>query len=133
MVGPFDHSRHSSSGCGGPSLDARRRSAGARQHEAQAFPERDRNEVVERSVCRREERHRVGKQVAYGECTRSLRLCPLHGEDRDDARVDIVADVIADRLLNPEDSGIEQRCRERVAALCARFPLYSQQRQLQNV
>ncbi|MFM7086117.1 MAG: serine hydroxymethyltransferase [Cyanobium sp.] len=44
-----------------------------------------------------------------------------------------VADVIADRLLNPEDSAIEQRCRERVAALCDRFPLYAQQRQLQNV
>ena len=28
-----------------------------------------------------------------------------------------VADVIADRLLNPEDSAIEQRCRDRVAAL----------------
>ncbi len=44
-----------------------------------------------------------------------------------------VADVIADRLLNPEDSAIEQRCRERVAALCARFPLYAGERQLQNV
>lgn len=44
-----------------------------------------------------------------------------------------VADVIADRLLNPEDAGIEQRCRERVAALCERFPLYAGERQLQNV
>ena len=44
-----------------------------------------------------------------------------------------VADVIADRLLNPEDVGIEQRCRERVAALCERFPLYAGERQLQNV
>jgi len=35
-----------------------------------------------------------------------------------------VADVIADRLLNPEDGAIEQRCRERVTALCKRFPLY---------
>ena len=42
-----------------------------------------------------------------------------------------VADVIADRLLNPEDTAIEQRCRERVAALCSRFPLYSEQRALQ--
>ena len=44
-----------------------------------------------------------------------------------------VADVIADRLLNPEDTAIEQRCRERVAALCERFPLYAGERQLQNV
>jgi glycine hydroxymethyltransferase len=42
-----------------------------------------------------------------------------------------VADVIADRLLNPEDSAIEQRCRDRVATLCARVPLYSAQRALQ--
>jgi len=35
-----------------------------------------------------------------------------------------VADVIADRLLDPEDAVIELRCRERVKALCARFPLY---------
>jgi glycine hydroxymethyltransferase len=44
-----------------------------------------------------------------------------------------VADVIADRLLNPEDGAIEQRCRERVASLCERFPLYADARQLQNV
>ena len=42
-----------------------------------------------------------------------------------------VADVIADRLLNPSDDAIELRCRERVAALCERFPLYGSQRQLQ--
>jgi len=42
-----------------------------------------------------------------------------------------VADVIADRLLNPSDDAIELRCRQRVAALCARFPLYGGQRQLQ--
>jgi glycine hydroxymethyltransferase len=42
-----------------------------------------------------------------------------------------VADVIADRLLNPEDTAIEHRCRERVAALCERFPLYSDARALQ--
>ena len=35
-----------------------------------------------------------------------------------------VADVIADRLINPENDQIEQRCRERVAALCQEFPLY---------
>ncbi|MEB3270234.1 MAG: serine hydroxymethyltransferase [Synechococcus sp.] len=67
--------------------------------------------------------------------TSGLRLgtaaCTTRGFDQ--AAFREVADVIADRLLNPEDSGIEQRCRERVAALCARFPLYSQQRQLQNV
>lgn len=42
-----------------------------------------------------------------------------------------VADVIADRLLNPSDDAIELRCRQRVAALCERFPLYGGQRQLQ--
>ena len=36
-----------------------------------------------------------------------------------------VADVIADRLLNPDDAAIEQRCRERVANLCQRHPLYA--------
>ncbi len=35
-----------------------------------------------------------------------------------------VGNIIADRLLNPEDSAIEQQCRDRVAALCARYPLY---------
>jgi glycine hydroxymethyltransferase len=43
-----------------------------------------------------------------------------------------VADVIADRLLNPEDDAIEQRCRERVADLCRRFPLYGRERALQH-
>jgi len=42
-----------------------------------------------------------------------------------------VADVIADRLLQPEDGAVQQRCRERVAALCERFPLYGNQRTLQ--
>ncbi|WP_413747011.1 serine hydroxymethyltransferase [Synechococcus sp. MIT S9507] len=36
-----------------------------------------------------------------------------------------VADVIADRLLNPEDDAIQARCLERVASLCRRFPLYA--------
>ena len=36
-----------------------------------------------------------------------------------------VADVIADRLLNPEDDAIQSRCLERVASLCSRFPLYA--------
>ena len=44
-----------------------------------------------------------------------------------------VADVIADRLLNPEDSALELRCRERVALLCDRFPLYVSEPQLQPV
>ena len=37
-----------------------------------------------------------------------------------------VADVIADRLQNPGDSGVEERCRRRVEELCGRFPLYGQ-------
>ena len=36
-----------------------------------------------------------------------------------------VADVIADRLHQPEDDPVRQRCLERVSALCARFPLYA--------
>ncbi len=39
-----------------------------------------------------------------------------------------VADVIADRLLNPGDDTIERRCLERVAALCERHPLYGPSR-----
>lgn len=35
-----------------------------------------------------------------------------------------VANIIADRLLSPEDSAVEADCRSRVAALCNRFPLY---------
>ena len=50
----------------------------------------------------------------------------------DTAAFEEVADVIADRLLHPEDGAIEERCRQRVAALCERFPLYSEQRQLQH-
>ena len=65
--------------------------------------------------------------------TSGLRLgtaaCTTRGFDEDAFRE--VADVIADRLLNPEDSSIEERCRERVAALCERFPLYAHQRELQ--
>ncbi|MFN5193987.1 MAG: serine hydroxymethyltransferase [Cyanobacteriota bacterium] len=44
-----------------------------------------------------------------------------------------VADVIADRLLNPDDGAIEERCRARVAQLCQRFPLYSLESVLQTV
>ena len=35
-----------------------------------------------------------------------------------------IANIIADRLLSPEDSNVETDCRNRVAALCNRFPLY---------
>ena len=36
-----------------------------------------------------------------------------------------VADVIADRLLNPNDDSVQARCKERVLTLCSRFPLYA--------
>jgi glycine hydroxymethyltransferase len=65
--------------------------------------------------------------------TSGLRLgtaaCTTRGFDEEAFRE--VADVIADRLLNPEDEAIEERCRQRVAALCERFPLYAHQRELQ--
>jgi glycine hydroxymethyltransferase len=35
-----------------------------------------------------------------------------------------IANIIADRLLNPEDESVATDCRNRVAALCGRFPLY---------
>ena len=35
-----------------------------------------------------------------------------------------VADVIADRLLKPQDESIKAQCLERVRQLCGRFPLY---------
>ena len=35
-----------------------------------------------------------------------------------------IANIIADRLLNPDDETVAQECRRRVAALCDRFPLY---------
>lgn len=66
--------------------------------------------------------------------TSGLRLgtaaCTTRGFDAQAFRE--VADVIADRLLNPEDGAIEQRCRERVAALCERYPLYTSARELQH-
>ena len=40
-----------------------------------------------------------------------------------------VADVIADRLLNPEDDAMQKRCLDRVEQLCSRFPLYAEQKQ----
>ncbi|MEE3715814.1 serine hydroxymethyltransferase [Tumidithrix elongata RA019] len=35
-----------------------------------------------------------------------------------------IADIIADRLLNPEDEAVQETCKQRVATLCDRFPLY---------
>lgn len=35
-----------------------------------------------------------------------------------------IANIIADRLLNPSDETVAQSCRQRVASLCERFPLY---------
>lgn len=35
-----------------------------------------------------------------------------------------IANIIADRLLNPEDETIRNSCLRRVASLCDRFPLY---------
>lgn len=35
-----------------------------------------------------------------------------------------IANIIADRLLNPDDEAITANCRQRVADLCQRFPLY---------
>ena len=35
-----------------------------------------------------------------------------------------IANIIADRLLNPDDETVAQDCRQRVAAMCDRFPLY---------
>ncbi|NER36190.1 MAG: serine hydroxymethyltransferase [Oscillatoria sp. SIO1A7] len=35
-----------------------------------------------------------------------------------------IANIIADRLLNPSDEAIASNCRQRVASLCDRFPLY---------
>ncbi len=36
-----------------------------------------------------------------------------------------IADIIAERLLNPDDELIAEQCLRRVAALCDRFPLYA--------
>ena len=35
-----------------------------------------------------------------------------------------IANIIADKLLSPEDEAVQQKCLDRVAALCDRFPLY---------
>ena len=36
-----------------------------------------------------------------------------------------VAEIIADKLLNPEDNFINEQCKEKVSRLCKKFPLYS--------
>nr|WP_199291572.1 MULTISPECIES: serine hydroxymethyltransferase [unclassified Limnothrix] len=35
-----------------------------------------------------------------------------------------IGDIIAERLINAADASVEDACRDRVAALCDRFPLY---------
>lgn len=35
-----------------------------------------------------------------------------------------IGNIIADRLLKPEDDTVAQECQQRVATLCTRFPLY---------
>ena len=35
-----------------------------------------------------------------------------------------VADIIADRLLNPKNESKQKECKERVKKLCTSFPLY---------
>lgn len=35
-----------------------------------------------------------------------------------------IADIIADRLTNPDDAVVRENCKRRVAELCDRFPLY---------
>ena len=35
-----------------------------------------------------------------------------------------IANILADRLLNPEDSTVKKECKQRVLNLCDRFPLY---------
>lgn len=43
----------------------------------------------------------------------------------DTAEFTEIGDIIADRLLNPEDETVAAECRRRVAVLCDRFPLYA--------
>jgi glycine hydroxymethyltransferase len=35
-----------------------------------------------------------------------------------------IANIIADCLMNPDDEAVKRECRQRVATLCERFPLY---------
>lgn len=41
-----------------------------------------------------------------------------------EAEFALIADIIADRLYAPTDEAIKAHCRQRVADLCAKFPLY---------
>ena len=69
------------------------------------------------------------RRGAFDEIDTQLRALEPSGSDEPDIGPRLR--VIADRLLNPEDSAIEERCRQRVAALCERFPLYAGVRELQ--
>jgi glycine hydroxymethyltransferase len=40
------------------------------------------------------------------------------------AEFEEIANIIADRLLSPEDESVADQCRQRVQSLCDRFPLY---------
>ena len=44
----------------------------------------------------------------------------------DEEAFEIVANVIADRLLNPEDEDIKEKSIKKVSELCNKFPLYSE-------
>jgi glycine hydroxymethyltransferase len=35
-----------------------------------------------------------------------------------------IANIISDRLINPDSDAVTEDCKRRVAALCDRFPLY---------
>jgi glycine hydroxymethyltransferase len=41
-----------------------------------------------------------------------------------------IANIIADRLLHPDDEAVARNCRQRVVTLCDRFPLYPHLRSL---
>jgi len=40
------------------------------------------------------------------------------------AEFEEIGEIIADCLFRPEDPGVLEDCRQRVAQLCRRFPLY---------
>jgi glycine hydroxymethyltransferase len=44
-----------------------------------------------------------------------------------------IANIIADYLLTPEDAAIATNCRQRVASLCDRFPLYAERGTAQSL
>jgi glycine hydroxymethyltransferase len=35
-----------------------------------------------------------------------------------------IGEIIADRLIKPEDEAVAQSCRQRIQSLCEAFPLY---------